>query len=229
MTDDAEAEFSMLLASSIQDMKNSLSMLMISFEEMSLKIAAENVEETERLALLNYEVSRVNNDLIQLLGIYRLKEQRLTLNIDEHFLYDLLEEQLIKNSVLMNSNGITCNIDCADNLQGYFDHNLISGVINNVLVNAARYAKQNIRLIAVQEGHYLSLTVEDDGEGFPENMIANPEEHMKDLNFDSGSTSLGLYFAAKIARMHKQESNSGYIQLKNGGSLSGAVFTIYLP
>ena len=224
-----EVAFTLMLASSIHDMKNSLSMLMHSCGEMAERLTPEDVEETKRMAFLNYEVSRVNNDLMQLLGIYRLKEQMLPLNIDKHFVFELLEEQLINNSFLLHARGITCEIDCEEDLEGYFDHKLIAGIINNILVNSARYANKKIRLIASQEENYLSLCVEDDGEGFPEKMLVNPEDHMNDIDFNSGSTGLGLYFAAKIAQLHKQGSKSGYIELKNGGSLSGAVFTIFLP
>ncbi len=229
MTESSDADFSMLLASSVHDMKNSLSLLVHSFEEMYADISKENTEEVERLALLNYEISRVNNDLIQLLGVYRLQNQRLPLNLDEHFVFDLLEEQVLKNEILFNLHGITCSIDCDDSLSGYFDANLIAGVLNNVLVNAARYAKKEIKLIASVDGPYLCLRVADDGSGFPKNMISDPGGHMKNIDFHTGSTSLGLYFAAKIARLHKQKSETGYILLENGGPLSGGQFSIFIP
>jgi len=224
-----DADFYMLLASSIHDMKNSLSLLMHSFEEMYADVSRENTKEVERLALLNYEISRVNNDLIQLLGIYRLSQERLPLNVDEHFVYELLEELILKNEILFNLHGIHCNINCDEDLTGHFDLNLITGVINNVLVNAARYAKKEIQLIATKDKNYLCLSVADDGNGFPINMIADPGGHMKNINFHTGSTSLGLYFADKIATMHKEGEKVGYMLLENNGPLKGGVFSIYLP
>lgn len=228
MTENPDADFSMLLASSIHDMKNSLSLLVHSFEEMYADISKEDTKEVKRLALLNYEISRVNNDLIQLLGVYRLQKQRLPLNLDEHFVFDLLEEQILKNEILFNLHGITCSIECDDSLTGYFDANLVAGVLNNVLVNAARYAKKEIKLIASIEEEYLCLRVADDGRGFPKDMITDPG-HMKNINFHTGSTSLGLYFAAKIARLHTKNSDTGYILLENGGPLSGGLFSIFIP
>ena len=49
------------------------------------------------------------------------------------------------------------------------------------------------------------------------------------LNQCSGSTGLGLYFAARIAELHQRQARSGRIELRNGGLLGGGEFRIYLP
>jgi hypothetical protein len=43
------------------------------------------------------------------------------------------------------------------------------------------------------------------------------------------STQLGLFFARKIAHVHRKGERRGRIALSNGGELGGGVFSIYLP
>ena len=72
-------------------------------------------------------------------------------------------------------------------------------------------------------------SVEDDGDGYPENMRHNGTPSFKSLNFNSGSTSLGLFFASSVAQLHSDGDRHGYIKLHNDGRLSGGVFEIWLP
>ena len=78
------------------------------------------------------------------------------------------------------------------------------------------------------KNEHLYIVIEDDGLGFPEFMLqaALPENNK---NSSADSTRLGLFFAAKIASFHKQGKNKGEIELSNGGSLGGGIFTIVLP
>jgi len=229
MTDENHIDFSLVLASSIHDMKNSLSMLLHSLDQMYGNKKPKNEDEANGLAVLHYEASRVNNDLIQLLGLYRLQKNQLPLFTDEHFVYDLLEEQVVKNNVLLTSRDITATIDCDDAFSWYFDHDLLAGVINNMLVNAIRYTKNQVKLSAAMENDHLVIKVADNGTGYPELMLKDPMGHMKGIDFHSGSTSLGLYFAGEAAKLHKRDGFHGNIHLENGGELKGGIFQITIP
>ena len=224
----ASVDFSLLFASSIHDMKNSLGMIVHTIDRLT-QVSARNPEEEKLLSTLHYEALRVNNDLVRLLGVYRMQENCMPLCIDQHYVRESLEDQSVKIGHLLSSENISIHIDCDDFLSCYFDYDLIAGVINNVLVNAIRYTKDQIKLIAHIENTQLLISIEDNGSGYPSEMISNPEGHMKGVDFNSGSTSLGLYFAGKVANLHQHKNNSGYILLKNGGSFGGGVFSIYIP
>ena len=73
------------------------------------------------------------------------------------------------------------------------------------------------------------IGVEDDGKGYPDSMQHTGTLNFKSLDFKSGSTSLGLFFASSVARLHSEGKRSGSIKLHNGGSLGGGVFEIWLP
>ena len=160
----------MLLASSIHDMKNSLSMLLHSLDVMFQRASEEQNGDTEELAVLQYEATRVNSDLIQLLGLYRLQEKQLPMNIDEHSVFDMIEEQMIINERLFTTQDINVTISCDGALIWYLDPVLIGGVINNVLINSVRYTESKIDINASIEDDYLKIVVSDNGPGYPSAM-----------------------------------------------------------
>ncbi|UZE97408.1 sensor histidine kinase [Alkalimarinus alittae] len=221
-------DFSMVMASSVHDMKNSLSMLLHSLELISDELPDE-MKKSGKVATLQYEAERVNNDLIQLLGVYRLENDKLSIHIDEHYIRDFLEEQAARYEVLLNSRSIKLNIECDDDLIGYFDRDMIAGIINNTLTNAARYTHDAITLKAYHHEGSTILEVSDNGTGYPASMCKSPGKVFKGIDFETGSTSLGLYFAYQVARLHKQSGQTGNIALENGGDLGGGIFRITLP
>lgn len=222
----AEIDFSMVIASAVHDMKNSLGMLLSSLDELRDELPQSR--NSQRFNTLQYEAQRVHGDLIQLLGLYRLQQDTLSAHIDEHFVPEFLEGQLAQHQVLAEARGITLSVD-ASPVIGFFDAELLAGVINNILNNAIRYTRTAIRITAREQDGYLVLSVEDDGAGYPAHMLAAPEETRRGIDFHTGSTSLGIYFAARIARMHQDHDRTGEIKLCNGGQLGGGVFEIWLP
>lgn len=223
--------FSMILASSIHDMKNSLGMLINTTEMLVSEAEDLNPTQSQQLSTLQYEASRINSDLIQLLAIYRMQNSSLSVRLDDCFVEEHLSEQVARNAFLFESKGLKLTCDCDEDLQWYYDPELVSGVINNVIVNAARYCTKEVKVSAKIVLNQLNITVSDDGEGFPDLMLNTVAEDFTEggINFDSGSTQLGLYFALKVAQMHKQGDSTGSILLQNGGDLGGGVFTMLLP
>ncbi len=228
MNESPHLDFAMVMASAVHDMKNSLSMVLHSLEQLSAELKQDE-HLSQQVGMLQYEASRVTNDLVQLLGIYRLQRQQLPIRIDEYFVRDFLEEQIARYQPLFEGRGVTCELVCDDGLVGYFDHELLAGIICNVIANTIRYTKDQIRIEAEQTDHYLKISICDNGPGFPQRMLQMPEQLNLGINFETGSTHLGLYFAGEIAKLHQQGGHRGYIELSNGGVLGGGVFCLYLP
>ncbi|PXX91484.1 sensor histidine kinase [Marinobacter vulgaris] len=220
-------DFSMVLASAVHDMKNSLGMLLNSLDELRQE-QADSIGESPRFNTLQYEAERMHNDLVQLLGIYRLGENNLSAHIEEHFVPDFLSEHMARHTPLLEGLGIELAIE-ADDTNGFFDEDLLTGVLNNTINNALRYTKSKIKLTASEQQGYLVIGVEDDGDGYPASMQHSGTPGFKSLDFKSGSTSLGLFFASSVAQLHSDGERAGSIRLHNGGSLGGGVFEIWLP
>jgi len=229
MSDEQRPDFSMIIASAVHDMKNSLSMLLHSVEQMCDELP-EEWKQRQNTTTVQYEAERVNSYLVQLLGLYRLQNEMLSLHVDEYFPLDVLEEQVAHYEAMFKDKDISLTIDCDANLAWYFDREIILGVLNNALNNASRYTKTRIEISAILEEKFLKIEIHDDGEGYPQRLLdATPGEIINNINFQTGSTSLGIYFAAMVTKLHTQGDRQGSIKLSNGGKFGGGVFTINLP
>lgn len=222
-----QLDFSFVLASSVHDMKNSLGMLLGSLEEIIEESSEESDRHQKRLSILQYEATRINTELVQLLSLYRFQHQTDIIRIDENYIDETIEDQVARNDVLFKTQGIDLAVECEADIWLY-DNDLVGSVIHNVLVNGTRYANKQMQLTAKVENDYLVIEVADDGNGFPSKMI-DAASLDSDAHSDGNSTQLGLFFAAKIAELHQQKERVGYITLANGGALGGGVFTIYIP
>jgi signal transduction histidine kinase len=186
-------------------------------------------QEDPRFSTLQHESKRLNNNLIALLSLYKIENERLSTNIEEIHLEDFLEEVVIDNQTLADTRGVLLKFDCDEMLVGYFDEWLIRGALNNVIGNALRYTKTKIVIYADSVDDHLVIKIEDDGNGFPQAMIDAQEAFNQTGKKSEGHTQLGLYFASMVAHLHKNGDKSGYIELSNRQNLSGGCFSICLP
>lgn len=221
-------DFSFVLASSVHDMKNSLGMLLNTLSMMVEKSPPKDEEQARFFSTLEYEAARINGELVQLLSLYRMDEKTLVVMIDEHHAIDVLEEQIARNDTLLKSRNINVSVDCASDLVWYFDNELIGGVLNNLIVNCARYCRKKLLISATEENGYLCISVADDGKGYPDNMLLGPLPQSA-VSFNSGNTRLGLLFARKVLELHKTKKGQGYMTIANNGVLGGGVLKLYLP
>lgn len=222
-------QFPAFLASIAHDMKNSLGMLINTSEEILGNCSAETCPSHPLLSKLQYEAKRVNNNLIQLLTLYKMDKAQYTLNIEYHSVSDFLEDTVLQNRPLLEFKGISIETECSDELVWFFDSNLVAGVINNVLNNAYRYADDRIWIIAKEEDGYLAIHIRDNGEGYPEHMITEGSSLSRNVNFSTGSTGLGIYFASVVGALHKNKERTGFIRTSNCDISGGGCFSIYLP
>lgn len=220
-------DFSMVMASAVHDMKNSLGMLLHSLDELRDEIP-DTIAGSSRFNTLRYEAERVHGDLVQLLGLYRLDQHTLSAHIEEHFLPDYLEAQIARHIPLLDGHGLEHELICTP-VSGYFDADLLAGVINNIVNNAIRYTQSRIQISAEESEGYLVIRVADDGRGYPDTMLQAAVSTPEPIDFQSGSTRLGLYFADAVAQLHRDGDRTGEVRILNGGPLDGGVFEIWLP
>ncbi|MBV1914497.1 MAG: HAMP domain-containing histidine kinase [Pseudomonadales bacterium] len=223
----SNVDFSLLLASAVHDMKNSIGMLISTVEKLDQSDFSGDNNPKPQLALLHAEATRINSDLVNLLGVYRLDQDQLSLDYQECFVFDLLQDQLTDNKIIFDANNIDVTIECDDSISWVFDEQLISDVICNVLTNAAKYANKSILMRAEKIDGFLKVSVIDDGNGYPDKMLQDPDALKNGLNFSTGSTKLGLFFASRITAEHTNNNRRGYIQLENNES--GGMFSLWLP
>ncbi|MCW8880250.1 MAG: HAMP domain-containing histidine kinase [Kangiellaceae bacterium] len=223
------ALFSTVLASTVHDMKNSLGMMLDAVNTILGDIPNEAKQRNSaQCGVVQYESSRVNNSLMQLLAIYKIENNQLPFNPSYHNLYDFVEEQIIAHTPLLDAKGFEFEIDIDDELEIVFDDSLLTMVITNIVGNAIRYAHSKV-LITYELDQGTTIKICDDGPGYPSQMIELAGDYIQGINQSTGSTGLGLFFAQKVAEMHQHGENRGSIYLENGGPLGGGVFKITIP
>ena len=229
---DFKIDFSDILASTLHDTKNSIGLLFNTLEEIISQCKAQSCSSYHGFYMLQYEIKRLNNNLIRLLSLYKATKDQFLINVDYHSVLDFFEDVLMQNEPVLNSKGIVLELDCSEELFWTFDRGLLGGVVDNIINNTFRYTKSKVMTSAREENGYLVIRIEDDGPGYPECMLFNDGQSgifSKEVNFNTGSTGLGLYFAMLVAKSHNNKQKEGFISITNGGSYGGGVFTIYIP
>lgn len=143
---------------------------------------------------------------------------RQTENIQD-FLRDLVQRQRGLNPEL--------NIELempADQLFVAADWHLMERVVINLLENAARFAKSQLRVSAYTQDGLMHISVEDDGPGIPENERQRVFQSFVRLSNAQNSSKrgfgLGLAIVKRLMRWHCGEV------ILNDSTLGGAKFTL---
>lgn len=230
-------DISTFLLSSIHDMKNSLGMMAAYLEDALAEAGAapapDNTRARQNTAQALYEVQRVNNHLVQLLALYKIDQAFYPFDPQDRPLADLAREALARALPLAESKGIALDYDCPEDLYGWLDYELVSGVVVQALHNALRYARSRVLLTCAARASGVLIRVEDDGPGFPDFLLEQGNAARRGISFETGGTGLGLYFSDVVARLHKSggaaDQISGRIRLENAGRLGGGCFVLELP
>src|SRR5690606_2304100 len=98
-------DFSTVIASTVHDMKNSLGQLMQTHNRWLAQLPAELAEGPER-GVIEYEFSRLNGMLVQLLGLYKLGVNQLPLKPAYHEVEDFIQAQLARHDEVLAARGI---------------------------------------------------------------------------------------------------------------------------
>lgn len=219
--------FAMVIASSIHEMKNSIGMVVSSIDELVDPVDGRC--HPEQLTQLRYESRRLSDKLIQLLTLYRIGDTGYQVAPNEYHVAEMIEEAYLGDQPLLAARGISMTIDCADDLFGFFDRELMLGVLHNIITNTLRYTRDHILISARRIDGWLQITIDDNGDGFPPAMLESMPKQYRRINFGNGRTGLGLYFCSVVAQLHRHHNRRGNITLTNDGVLGGGRFTICLP
>jgi len=110
----------------------------------------------------------------------------------------------------------------------WMEPRLMELALSNLLANALRYARQNVRIEVARDNGLCRLVVEDDGEGIPEAHRALVFQAFTRLdtsrNRETGGFGLGLAIVARIATLHR-----GHVAAGSSASLGGARLTLEWP
>lgn len=225
-----QIDFSTLMASSVHDMKNIIAAVSQAYESLVAQLPPE-LQSSAEVRLIERESLRLDAMLVQLLGMYKFEHGQLRLQSEYCRVDDLFEDLHNRHAELLQYRQVELRIELDDpDLEGFFDRNLIVTVLDNALGNALNYCRSAICLHAAAGEGCIVLSLCDDGPGYPAAMLGPVRERdASGIDRSSGSTGLGLYFAASIVAMHDQPGCQAGLELRNGGPLGGACLQISLP
>ena len=104
------------------------------------------------------------------------------------------------------------------------DHGIFLTVAENLIGNAARFAKSGLSIEAVLENGQLLLKISDDGPGYPPELIENGPKPFETASSNSSHFGMGLYSSQLLCEKH-----GGNLILENQtpvGATATAVFQL---
>lgn len=217
------------LVASVHDMKNSVAIMANLLETALRQTSARDDPLYAGSAKALYEAQRINDHLLQLLALYKIDREHYPFDPGEHDLEEFGRELLDRVAGLARERGLSLALDCPPGLMWWFDHELVFGSVLQALHNALVYTRCRIALaMAVTDG-VLEIRVQDDGPGYPAELLASGDAISRGICHASGSTGLGLYFSGVVARLHQNRGRAGHTRLENDPATGGGVFLLCLP
>lgn len=227
-------QLALFLASTAHDMKNSISVLSGTLERLLDGASPETGKAYPQMAQMLYQTRRLNDNLMQLLALYKqVGQPEYPFDVQPIAASELTEQVVALSRVLLQARGIRLEVEVDPELIWHLDEDLIVGVVSHAVNNAVNYTRDRIRLALRQDGELLEIRVEDNGDGYPQALLEAGAAALSGVasgvNFQTNSAGLGLYFAREVARMHRHRGRAGGVHLENGGRLGGGCFVLTLP
>ncbi len=226
------------IARSVQQMANQIRRLMALQREMThavshelrtplarLKFALElqPLPDSEKLPM-QQDLAELDQLVDEMLDYARLESQTVRLHFEEVDLVELIENLLEKLAPLP---GAPVLLQRPARLRWYCDGHYLERALQNLLLNAKRYARSQVMLSAQLQGNQLLLIVEDDGQGIAADQrdaILQPFVRLdQSRSKDKGGFGLGLAIVSRIVSWHQ-----GRLRIEDS-LLGGARFCLQLP
>ncbi|EGT5069099.1 sensor histidine kinase [Clostridioides difficile] len=131
-------------------------------------------------------------------------------NLDENI--SIIAKQEGKSFTLKNQ---------INNINLFFDENIILRVVENIISNAFRYAKNTVSILIYLEQELLTFVIEDDGIGFSKESLKlalRPFYRDKTLNDSNAHFGMGLYISKILCEKH-----GGSISIENNSTNSAKI------
>jgi signal transduction histidine kinase len=228
------------LATNLDDMSGKVSQLIQSQKEMTAALSHEmrtplarvrfavavlegQVDERLHLSLraINNDVQQIDDLISDMLDYARLDHPGLRMDSQTVALAPWLK-QVVASCPPHERRVETVRQDEIET--AWMEPRLMELAANNLLVNALRYARKNVRIEVMRDNDLYRLVVEDDGDGIPETERASIFRAFTRLdtsrNRETGGFGLGLAIVARIAALHRGRVVAGTSRTLGGARLA---------
>lgn len=183
-----------------------------------------NIQTRNYLEIMNRNVATLLNLINQLLDFRKMEEINYSLQFSSCNIVSLVEDICIRFRAAVETSGLQLETQLPDKPVVYnVDRDAMTKIINNVLVNAVKYASSQVRISLTEETGTFRIVVADDGPGVDRKMRSDIFKVFYRAGDHKTGTGLGLPLARLLAEKH-----GGTLLLlpAEGG---GAAFEIRIP
>ena len=215
-----------LFAASIHEIKNRFGLLLNQIDAL-LEDAHIATSQQQAVTHIRHDAQFIGSELVRVLTVFKAASGQMNASVDQQILEDVLEEVVARHATTAHATGCVIRFECDSDLTGFFDVGIITVVLDTCIYNAIKAGAKQLWLRADSADGYLQIHVDDNGPGFPEEMLRSGISAGR-LNVDENSTGLGLYFANTLLSHHREGERSGNIVLGVSPE-GGARVTLRVP
>lgn len=224
---DKQVPFEDVIGASVNDMRNSLGQVLYKLNSISEGLSGEDAQ--SGLKVVEYEVTRMQNVINQLHGLYLIEADKLIVQMQEVYVLELIEDILAGMETLLRANNVTIQVT-GDDLCWYLDPYLLTGILNIAVLNAVRYTEDQVCINVEECERGLCISIDDNGAGYPEVVLERFESVKSGQPIDAvSSQNIGWLYCEKVAAQHRNQGSSGETILNNQSLIGGGRLQVVLP
>ena len=192
-----------------------------------LETSTEAEDRSRYMASMNDDIDELDQLVAELLTYARFDRDRPVLEFQRLEIYPWLDEVIRQAKIGMDDLVIDFEIPDQELRHAHFDPVLMARALGNLLQNAKRYARSEIKVTFSRDNGYYQLRVDDDGAGIPEDEREKIFDAFRRLDASrdrgTGGYGLGLSIVQRIMQWHGGEVSVA------GSPLGGASLIVRWP
>lgn len=179
-------------------------------------------EEKEQLTIMDENAERLMDLVNQLLDFRRIESDAYKVEKEDIEVISFVQSIYSRFSSLPYQKDIEFTLSTkVGSLLLQADPEVLNKILSNLLINAFKFAKQQVHLIVYIEGANVCISIEDDGVGIPAADMKNIFKKFFTVSKENHSTGIGLALASALAEKH-----GGRLLVE---SKEKTIFTLELP
>lgn len=175
------------------DLRNPITVL-----KGTIKLLRQGIQDDQTIARLEGYTLRIEQYVEAMSGVQRLEQLSVhSKRIDISVLQNELQETA---RLLAATKRVSLSVPSAEEV--VLDHGIFLTVAENLIGNAARFAKSKLSIEVTLEKDHLFLIISDDGPGYPSTLIQNGPKPFETASSNSSHFGMGLYSSQLLCEKH---------------------------
>lgn len=215
------------VSSITHEMKSPLAAIRLHAQTLEQDVTA--AERTESVGYILRESERLGRLVDNVLESSRLVAKKQVLELEPVNLAEFLSKYFSETRPGVAARGVDLDLDLTTTAVVQATEDALRRVLTNLIDNALRYSAKGGRIgcRAVDFGGWVSIQVEDEGQGIPKSELGRIFDRFYQIGNEHGGspgTGLGLFIVSQLV-----EQMNGSVRAASHEDRPGAVFVVELP